>query len=90
MRRKIESSQAWEQQMLLVPEVLQLTLRIGLVVSTEHAQLELEITDPSSQTLIGLVSRPHVRFDGVDAALLAIFGELEEFVRAHTGPFTHP
>jgi len=80
-------SQDWTQLSILSPEVLELTLKVGLVISTEHAQLELEIRDPSSDTLVGLVSRPHVRFDGIDAALLVIFGELEEFVRTWTGPF---
>ena len=80
--------QDWKQLTLLSPEVLELTLKVGLVLSTEHAQFELEIRDPSSDSLVGLVSRPHVNFDGVDTALLAIFGELEEFVRTWTGPFS--
>ena len=87
MRTPVPKSQAWEQQQLLVPEVLELTLRVGLVVSTEHAQLQLEITDPSSETLLGLVSRPHVHFAELDTALLAICRELTEFVSKHSGPF---
>ena len=87
MRRKIESSQDWEQTMLLVPEVLELTLRVGLVVSTEHAQFQLEVMDPSTQELVALVARPHVKFGDVDGVLRVLLGELTEFVEKWTGPF---
>jgi hypothetical protein len=73
---------------LLRPEVLEITLRIGLVFSTEHAQLEYEIRDAESQELFALDAVPHIAFHGMDDCLHAYVARLTENVRDWAGPFT--
>lgn len=87
MHTPLPSSQDWEQLSLMVPEVLEVVLRVGLVQSTCHAQLQLEITNPSTGELMGLVARPHVDFSDLDDAMLVLWQEFSEFIRSRSGPF---
>jgi len=87
MRTTPEQSQLWTQPSLFPHEAVEIVLRVGLVISTEHAQIQLEIRDAESEELIALVSRPHVGFDGVDDCLHTYVTTLTEAVREWSGPF---
>lgn len=90
MRTLPDDSQPWTQMSLLRPDVLEITLRVGLVFSTEHAQIEYEVRDAESNELLALDAVPHVGFDGVDDRLHAYLARVANIVHLWTAPFPHP
>lgn len=78
---------AWEQLSLIPGEVYEITLRVGIVVSEEHCQLQMDWVDPSSGDLIGMLSHPHIPFHRVADSLDLYVERLRRLVHDLTGPF---
>lgn len=54
--------QDWWQQALIPQEVIEVTLRFGVVASSNHVQWAIEAKDPTTGVLLGQVSNPHGAF----------------------------
>lgn len=90
MRNQPELVNTPAQGTLLRPSVVEITLRIGIVYSSEHCQAELEVRSATDDVLLELMSWPHFPLDRVDAKWRAIGRTLTEVIRDHTGPFSGP
>lgn len=75
------------QGTLLPPEVVQLTVHVGLVGSTGHCQWQVEARSATDGELLSLVSRPHFTIDQLDNQMAAITEELREAIRRFVVPF---
>lgn len=49
----------WMQQSLTPPAALELRIRLGLVPERDHAQVMVELLDPTTGVLLAQWSRPH-------------------------------
>lgn len=59
----------WEQLTMTQPEVVEITLRVGLVPREDHCQIMLEWRDPRTDKLLGCETRPHVGLGQMDDAI---------------------
>ena len=75
----------WYQQSLTPPEVIELTLKVGVIPSTDHGQWWIEAKDPVTQILIAQASCPHFPLREAHAQietsvkrLVALYNEMVE------------
>lgn len=63
----------WFQQALTPPEVIEVNVRLGVIPTTDHAQVLVEVSDPVAKVLIAQWSVPHERWSSwphmLDSAL---------------------
>lgn len=78
---------AWEQLSLLREEVVEVTLRIGVVLEGDHLQWMLTTRDPSSGTLLGMQSSPARSAARWERELVTIMERIAETMRTHVDPF---
>lgn len=72
---------------LVAPEAFLVTLVVGIVPETDHAQLGWEVEDPIAEQLLGMGSTPHVSLAKIHQlsshtlreVLDAVFADLEPF-----------
>jgi len=72
---------------LLGEEVLEITLRVGVIHAFDHAQFQLEVIDARTGELIECASRHHVGLDDAMSELSDWIQRLQEAVWDATGPF---
>lgn len=75
------------QTTLLPPEVVEATLRVGLVGASGHVQVQVEVQDPSSGELLALWSQPHADLADLATVVERATRELLDMVRELVGPF---
>lgn len=65
-----------------VPEVTQITIRVGIVPSSNHGQWQLERFNPVTGELLDMASKHHFHLDayGPEAARLVL--RISEMIRA--------
>jgi hypothetical protein len=63
------------------------TLRVGIVASSEHAQIQIEARDVTRGDLIAMTAWPHVDLWALDTRLPDALAELLELVAGFSGPF---
>lgn len=68
---------AWYQQSLTPPDVIEVNARFGWIPSTDHAQWLVEVKDPVAGVLIGSWSMPHAQ--GEHAAERAVDALVERY-----------
>lgn len=61
-------SDAWTQSMLVPPTAVEIRIRCGFVPESDHAQVMLEIIEPSSRVVLGQWARPHIALRDWDTA----------------------
>jgi len=71
------------QQTLLPPDVVELTLRVALVNSSDHVQWQLEARCPTDDTLIAMESSPHAPLGALDTTLTEACRRFVRLVREH-------
>jgi hypothetical protein len=79
--------EAWFQQVLLDAEVLELTVRIGVIRSRDHVQWTVELKDPTDSRLIDMKSDPHSTFAQLWAALTVAFDTGQHMLEDNLEPF---
>nr|CRY96201.1 hypothetical protein [uncultured prokaryote] len=52
---------SWYQSAIIPPEVYEVTLKVGIMVDTDHCQVWYEMKDPTTGILIGQGSNPHCK-----------------------------
>lgn len=77
----------WFQQALLDIEVLEAHLRIGVVPSADHAQVQWELIDPRDRRVIGMSSAHHTPVAGAHTVAREFLDELLDAVYALIEPF---
>lgn len=77
----------WVQLGLIPPDVLELTLRLGVVPASHHLQWQLEVRSATDGVLLGLVSTPHAELDRWPAELQQVGEELHRALAAVVEPF---
>ena len=75
------------QASLLPPEVVELTLRVGIMGCVNHAQIQYEIRNATDNMLLAMWSRPHLEVAGLEPAAHAALQELLEQARTLVVPF---
>jgi hypothetical protein len=66
----------WYQQLMVQPEVYEVVIRVGVIPEVDHAQVQLELNDPVTGTLRGLVSWPHLEVKDLAAKLEAVVADI--------------
>jgi len=77
----------WQQLGLFGPDVVQLTLRVGIVPSSDHCQFQVEAATAGGRDLIAMVSMPHRSLADAADGLSEAVAELAQLVHEYTGPF---
>lgn len=81
------SSENWYQQALTPPSVTELRIRLGIIPDADHAQVQVELVDPTTNVQIGMWTCPHRSWtrwaDLLDWARLVAVRELD----GHFDPF---
>lgn len=70
------------------PDVIEVTMRVGVVHSAGHMQAQIEVRDPISGELLGMESWPHFELSSVDVMIIEVFRELAQVITHHCGPFS--
>jgi hypothetical protein len=66
----------WWQERLIKPEVVEARLSIGVVPSTDHLQLQVEVFDPATNILVAMWSRPHISLANARPRIEEVLREL--------------
>lgn len=77
----------WEQLPMFPGEPVEIILRVGLMPSSNHAQMQLERHDGALRTLSLLESRPHVAIEDALDEIEHWVGRLRAVMRATVEPF---
>jgi hypothetical protein len=77
----------WYQQQLVPPQVLEATLKIGLIPSVDHAQAFIELKDPMTGILLGAGSVHHVNTRAMHATVARLASRLADIIEEHAEPF---
>lgn len=77
----------WTQRTMFPLEVVECTLKVGVLTGDNHCQIQLELRDPSTDTLIGLHSEPCIDVRNLDRFLVAYCGQIKTVIEEHAHPF---
>lgn len=77
----------WYQQSLTPPSALECRLRLGLVPERDHAQVMVELYEPSTKVLIGAWSIHAARFDHWQRLLEQAIEKAQQMVGDAVEPF---
>lgn len=75
------------QATLGTPDVIEMTFRVGLVVSTNHGQWQYEVKDASGDTLLEMGSKHHFHSGDWQDELLTIAELLRDLLGSYVDPF---
>nr|CRY97786.1 hypothetical protein [uncultured prokaryote] len=77
----------WSQPAMFPPAVIEVTLRVGAIAGNDDYQLELDWKDPSTDTLLGMMSRPSIHRDDIHFAIGQAMEDIEAILEELAGPF---
>lgn len=77
----------WQQSSLLEPDTVEITLRVGLVVSGDHVQVQIESRDPSSDTLLSMWAIPHAAMADYPRVMAEALTGLDQLLERFAQPF---
>lgn len=77
----------WEQLSLLPEFALELTLKLGVIPSHDHVQVQVEMSSPTDGKLLALWSLPHADLAHAEDAIHAALSEFWPLAHRITGPF---
>lgn len=60
---------SWYQQALTPPVVLECNIRIGIIPTEDHVQVQAEVKDPTTGVQLAQWSRPHCGLRNLDEAI---------------------
>lgn len=67
------------------PDVVEITLRVGFVTSSQHGQWQLEVRNPVSGELLAMFSRPHFDMSNLGPEAARMVLRVSEAMRAAVG-----
>lgn len=77
----------WYQQQLTPSEVYEVNIRLGIIPSTDHAQILVEMKDSMTGILIGQWSIQHAKHDTWRALLERATGRAVSMIEQSIAPF---
>lgn len=77
----------WYQQTLTPPDVMEATLKVGVIPSRDHAQVWWEVKDPTTGVLIGQGSAHHTTMAVLPAAIVHHLRNMLEAIDVQAEPF---
>jgi hypothetical protein len=77
----------WTQRTMFPLDVIECTLKVGLVTHESHCQIQLELRDPTTDTLIGLTSEPCIDVTQIRRFLAAYCDQIVNVIEEHAEPF---
>jgi len=72
---------------LLGEEVLEITLRVGVIHAFDHVQFQLDVVDARTEELISCAARHHVTLEEAMSELSEWIQRLQEELWDSVGPF---
>jgi len=83
-----ENASSWAQMSLLPHSLLTLSITVGLAMDTDHAQIQIEVRNPSTGELLALQSWPALSLHDFDDRMREAGREFTRLLLDATGPFT--
>lgn len=80
-------SQSAIQLTIIPPDVVEIVITLGAVLSTDHGQVQVEVRDPVDGNLIAMWSRPSVALDQLEAELSDAYSRARQELRKVIWPF---
>lgn len=77
----------WYQQVLVEPDVLEATIRVGVIAAQDHAQTYWEVKDPTNGVLLAAGSVHHCGMHGLAAAVERAVEKALGALGDHCSPF---
>jgi hypothetical protein len=77
----------WYQEALVPPEVVEVRIRLGVIPTTDHAQVLVEVLNPVTGVLIAQWSAPHQRLREWPSLLELATHKADELLGAAVEPF---
>lgn len=71
----------WHQTDLFGPDVFYITMQLGVVVSGDHVQIQLESREPGHGALLSLWSMPHRPIAALERSLNEAVAELLDWIQ---------
>lgn len=82
-----DTAQSWTQLALFPNDVLEFTLTVGVVRSSDHVQIQYQVHDPAGGDLLRLESRHHVEPGEASTYLAEFAREMQRDLSATLWPF---
>lgn len=77
----------WYQQALTPPQVIEGRLRVGLIPDQDHAQVQVDVFDPTTGVLLAQWSSPHFGLHQLPERLSRACQELQTLLDRVAEPF---
>lgn len=77
----------YEALPLFPPDVVEITLRVGVVRASEHLQWQLEVRNATDGELLHMQSSPHRHLSRTPAEVLGMMALLRKHLDELAGPF---
>lgn len=77
----------WGQMVLVPPAASEITVRLGLVPESNHAQLQLEVTSATDGVLLAMASWPHFPISEIPDRLADLLGDVARWSEELSQPF---
>jgi len=78
---------AWEQTSLFPSEVVEMTLKVGMIPGNDHCQVEVETVDRHDGAVLALWSIHHAKMVNLHRVVALAVEEVNRSVNAYSGPF---
>lgn len=82
-----DQPEGWRQLGLFPPDVVVITLRVGIMVRDDHVQWQIDVRDGAHAELLAMVSRPHATLESLQAELETAQAGVQELARQVLEPF---
>lgn len=83
-----ESVTSWEQLSVLPPALLELSITVGLAMDVDHAQIQIEVRNPSTGELLAMQSWPALSLHDFEDRMREAGREFTRLLLDATSPFT--
>lgn len=81
----------FRQQLIVPPAVYEARLWLGFKPEEDHCRMMFEIVDPTTDVLLAMRSKPHLRLEAVEPAAVHLFdGMLRELTKLGVLPDPFP
>jgi len=83
-----DDCKSWEQLSLVPHSYLDLSIRVGLCLDSDHAQIQLEVRNPTTGELLAMQAWPALSLHDLDDRMREAGREFTRLLLDATAPFT--
>jgi hypothetical protein len=80
-------SESFSQQLLVPPVAVEVRIRMGFVPERDHAQVQVEVVEPTSRAILAMWSRPHTTLRDWPNALEEAVDQANRYAAEFVEPF---